>query len=330
MTEQKNTRVNIMQAAMPRVEYYMHQIAENTFADTPTGAVLDDVLRSSGKMIRPGLLLLCGSFGPEYKNRLERLYMLAAMVELTHMASLIHDDIIDEAPFRRGVPSIQGKYGKAAAVYAGDFLISRIHYWQAKEQLGDASMILSKTIETMCAGEIGQALCRYREDITVKDYLNNITGKTASLFESSCEIGALEAGCCENTVKRLKKFGEYLGILFQFRDDLLDFTSSEKIEGKRTHKDFHDGIYTMPVLMALESEEGKEVLLPIMKENADRSLTTEEIALMEKEVIRLGGVKRTIEEIHRYASLAREILNSLKDMPAAKEIGRMLDQLESV
>ncbi|MEI3266097.1 MAG: polyprenyl synthetase family protein [Frisingicoccus sp.] len=120
-----------------------------------------------------------------------------------------------------------------------------------KEQLIDAAMILSKTVENMCIGEIGQAVCRYDVNVTVDAYLKNIKGKTASLFSTACELGAIEAGCSEDIAGKLKRFGEYLGIMFQFRDDLLDFTSSEVAEGKKTHKDFHDGIYTLPVLMAL-------------------------------------------------------------------------------
>ena len=127
MTERNNACAMTEESAMERVNYYIHKIAENSFAGTRTGAVLDDVLGSSGKMIRPRLLLLCSAFGPYAMERSERLCMLAAMVELTHMASLIHDDIIDEAPFRRGKPSIQGKYGKDAAVYALCFCLPR--FW---------------------------------------------------------------------------------------------------------------------------------------------------------------------------------------------------------
>ena len=212
MTERNNACAMMEESAMERVNYYIHKIAENSFAGTRTGAVLDDVLGSSGKMIRPRLLLLCSAFGPYPSERAERLCMLAAMVELTHMASLIHDDIIDEAPFRRGKPSIQGKYGKDAAVYAGDFLIERVHYWQVKEQLIDAAMILSKTVENMCIGEIGQAVCRYDVNVTVDAYLKNIKGKTASLFSTACELGAIEAGCSKDIAGKLKCFGEYLGI----------------------------------------------------------------------------------------------------------------------
>lgn len=315
---------------MERVKYYMHTIAENTLAGTGTGAVLDDVLRAPGKMVRPKLLLLCSAFGSHAEEKRERLSMLAAMVELTHMASLIHDDIIDEAPCRRGAPSIQKKYGKDAAVYAGDFLIERVHYWQVKERFLDAALLLSRTVEAMCVGEIGQATCRYATNVTVENYLENIRGKTASLFRTACQLGAIETGCDALTTEKLGCFGEYLGILFQFRDDLLDFTSSAAREGKDVHKDFHDGIYTLPVLMTLKEQEGRESLLPLMEKNREHTLSAEEIARMEREVVRCGGVARTEGEIHRYAAMARTLLGTLPDIPEARKIGRMLDKLEAI
>ncbi|MEI3266102.1 MAG: polyprenyl synthetase family protein [Frisingicoccus sp.] len=329
MTERNNACAMTEESAMERVNHYIHKIAENSFAGTRTGAVLDDVLGSSGKMIRPRLLLLCSAFGPYAPERSERLCMLAAMVELTHMASLIHDDIIDEAPFRRGKPSIQGKYGKDAAVYAGDFLIERVHYWQVKEQLIDAAMILSQTVEDMCIGEIGQAVCRYDMNVTVDAYLKNIRGKTASLFSTACELGAMEAGCSKKTAEKLKCFGAYLGIMFQFRDDLLDFTSSEMAEGRRHIRISMTAYIHFRSLWHLRRR-GREALLPIMRENAERNLSADEIEQMEKNVIHWGGVKRTVEEIHRYAALAGEILDSLEDIPEASKIRRMLDKLETI
>jgi heptaprenyl diphosphate synthase len=256
--------------------------------------------------------------------------MLAAMVELTHMASLIHDDIIDDAPYRRGQPSIQGKYGKDAAVYAGDFLIERVHYWQSKERMHDASMILSQTVESMCIGEIGQATCRYDAHVSIETYMDNIRQKTASLFSASCTLGAMEGGCDDDTVEKLTQFGEYLGIMFQLRDDLLDFTSSETAEGKVTHKDFRDGIYTFPLLASLETSDGRDALLPLMEANADCPPGVEEIARMEQKVIQYGGLTRTVACIHQYASQAREILNSLENIPESREMRGILDKLEDI
>ncbi len=328
MTERNNTCTMTEQTVIRRVRYYIQKIAENPVAGTPTGAVLEDALDSSGKMIRPQLLLTCGSFGPEFSEKLDRLCILAAMVELTHLSSLIHDDIVDDAPVRRGKASTQSKYGKDAAVYAGDFLISRVNYWLAKEGLNAAAMRLSGTVEDMCIGEIGQDLCRYRQEITAEAYYQNIKGKTASLFQSACAIGAAEAGCCDRVVEVLGEFGACLGIMFQLRDDLLDFTSSKQEVGKETHKDFRDGIYTLPVLMAMQSAEGKAALLPIMEENRSRTLTDGEIEQMEKLVCRFGGVEDTWEEIHRYGERGHRLLDELEENESVEKLRRMLDLLD--
>lgn len=292
----------------------MNLIASHPYAGTKVGEILDDTLDTSGKMVRASLTLLAAAFGPDFDNKIDRISMLAAMVELTHLASLVHDDIVDEADFRRGKPSIQSKYSKDAAVYAGDFLITRVNYYEAKEHLNEGAAILAQTVEKMCAGEIGQALCRYKETTTVAQYLNNIRGKTVELFKAACRIGAVEAGCSEQCVARLEAFGENLGIMFQLRDDLLDFTSTKAEMGKATHMDFREGIYTMPVLYALEKDRSGE-LLAIMRKNARESLSDTEIKDTEKLVIDLGGVDATIMEIR---NCQNKIEGLLRDLPQSK------------
>lgn len=312
---------------LDQVRYFIRKIAENPVRNTQTGAVLEDTLGSSGKMLRTRLLLKCAALGPDYQARQERLCMLAAMVELTHLASLVHDDIVDDAAFRRGRPSVQSRYGKDAAVYAGDFLISRVFSWGVREGFADAVERLARTIEAMCIGEIGQASCRYRETMKPEEYYDHIRCKTASLFQTACVLGAEEAGCAAPVVQRLECLGEYLGLLFQLRDDLLDFTATAEEAGKETHKDFRDGIYTMPVLMALWSPEGKAALLPLMRENRERALTDDEIAWMEREVIRHGGVEKTWAAIHRYLDAGGALLDTFEDCTPIQELRRMWHQL---
>ena len=116
------------EAELLRVKEYIRLFTANSLQGSPTGAVLSDALSSAGKMLRPRMLLLSSAFGPYRQMRLDRICMLAAMVEMTHTASLIHDDIVDDAAMRRGKTSVQSRYGKDAAVYAGDFLIARVNY----------------------------------------------------------------------------------------------------------------------------------------------------------------------------------------------------------
>lgn len=313
---------------LEKVRRYIRAYTAHTLGGTPVGEVLDDAVSSCGKMIRPQLVLLAGQFGPDRDAVGDRLHQLAAIVEMTHLSSLIHDDIIDDAPERRGKPSVQSKYGKDAAVYAGDFLMSRISYHTARENMNRAAQVLGLTVEEMCIGEIGQARCRYREDVSVQEYLHNIHGKTAALFMAACRIGAEESGCEEETVGLLERFGECVGILFQLRDDLLDFISSQAEEGKQVHKDFRDGIYTMPLLCALESEEGRQALLPIMRANARGELTDGQVAEMERMVVELGGVDAARAKIRICCEEARAYMRRLPENRAVKVMERLLRKLE--
>ena len=173
---------NMISDWMDSVESDIARISAHPYAGTPVGDVLDWAACSKGKRIRPILLILCSLYGPNCLAHKNRLTLLAAMMEVTHLASLIHDDIVDEAPFRRDRESVQRRFGKDAAVYAGDYLIARVQYYQAQENLHEAGMLLADAIQQMCAGEIGQARCRYREDVTMQEYLCNIRGKTTALL----------------------------------------------------------------------------------------------------------------------------------------------------
>ena len=311
------------------VRQYMRLIVKNPLADTETGSIINDAVSSSGKMIRSKLLLLCGTLGPLWEAKKERLCALAALVELTHLASLIHDDIVDDAPYRRGKPAIHSKYGRNAAVYAGDLLIAKVYHYQAVEQLNESGAALSKAIERMCAGEIGQDACRYKEEVTIEEYLHNVKGKTAALFQVACRIGAREAGCCDALVSTLERFGENIGFMLQLRDDLLDFTADGKAADKELHRDFLNGIYTMPLLKALEHPDAQKTLRPVMRENARRRLSSEEISDMEKNVIRLGGIDGTRAEIKTLAKKNEKLLDTIEDnvltVTLMKKITKLLE-----
>ena len=319
--------MNYAEKWLPDVKQQMRIIAEHPYKETLVGKVLDDALDTNGKMVRARLLILAASLGPKMQERKDRIVMLAAMVELTHLASLIHDDIIDESDFRRGKASIQSKYSKDAAVYAGDFLMARIKYYEAKEKLNAASMLLSKAIEDMCTGEIGQAICRYKAETTMQQYLANINGKTVALFKTACLMGSKEAGADKKTVGILEEIGELLGYMFQLRDDLLDFTQDTYHLGKEAHKDFREGIYTLPVLAALEKDESGK-LSELMQKNAKKALSDAEISQAEQLVIKLGGVDYTKAKIKECSDKIQVLLKELPKADTTTLLKKLVKNLE--
>ena len=322
--------MNYAEKWLPEVKQRMRQIAKHPFEESLVGKVLDDTLDTNGKMIRGTLLILAASFGPKLQEKKEKIITLAAMVELTHLASLIHDDIVDESDFRRGKPSIQSKYSKDAAVYAGDFLMARINYYEAKEKLNQSAALLSKAIEEMCAGEIGQALYRYNADTEIEQYEKNIEGKTVALFKTATLIGATEAGATKKVTNTLERIGTLLGYMFQLRDDLLDFTSDKYHLGKEGQKDFKEGIYTMPVLAARnwEMHDGKRRLYSLMQKNAKKALSETEISEAEQLVISQNGVAHTKEIISEFSERIQALLLELPKTNANKLLKQLVINLE--
>jgi heptaprenyl diphosphate synthase len=295
------------------------------FGGSKVDAVIEDAAGSRGKMLRPRLLLLASGFGPKAGTAAERLCKLGAMVEMTHMASLIHDDIVDEATHRRGFLTVQSKYGKDAAVYAGDFLMSRISWYAMMEDMIRPAAILARTVQRMCEGEIGQSVARYDADVTKMTYLRNIHGKTAALSAAACRIGAGESGCGRRIADRLACFGEHFGMMFQLRDDYLDFVSEDASMGKAAKKDFVDGIYTMPVLAALEGG-GREKLEPIVRANGDGSVGDAELEAAAA-VVREYGLEPTRRAIARRGERALETLTRLPESESTPVMAAMVRSL---
>jgi heptaprenyl diphosphate synthase len=295
------------------------------FVGNKVDAVIEDATSSRGKMLRPRLLLLASGFGPKAGTAAERLCKLGAMVEMTHMASLIHDDIVDEATHRRGGLSLQNKYGKDAAVYAGDFLMSKISWYAIVEDLSRPATILARTVQRMCEGEIGQSVARYDTNVTKMTYLRNIHGKTAALTSAACRIGADESGCDRRIADRLARFGEHFGMMFQLRDDYLDFVSEEASTGKTAKKDFVRGIYTMPVLAALDGG-GRDKLEPIIRANKDGTAGDSELETVVA-VVREYGLQSTQRAITRWGERALGTLARLPESDSTPVMAAMVRSL---
>jgi heptaprenyl diphosphate synthase component II len=195
--------------------------------------------------------------------------------------------------------------------------------------LNEAVSILAKTIENMCIGEIEQELYHYQEDISEEKYFEIIERKTAALFQAACSIGARESVCSKELTQKLELFVRNLGLMFQIKDDILDFTSNSKDLGKETHKDFQNGIYTFPVIMTLKNSKLREVLEPIMKKNKKEKLSAEEILQLEKYITSFGGIEASYEKIKSLSNINRQLIKELgKNLEITFYLEKMLGELE--
>jgi octaprenyl-diphosphate synthase len=201
-----------------------------------------------GKMIRPAVVLLaakvCGGIEKEHIE-------LAAIMELVHSATLLHDDVIDQASVRRGSPSANVLWGNTAAVLLGDFLLSRAFALGVNLQIPDVSALLIATAEEICRGELLQNLHRADWELSEAQYMKMIDGKTAALFACSAALGARAAGAEESLAEALTQYGRRLGQAFQIRDDLLDLLGSEQHCGKTLGTDLAECKLTLPLIVWL-------------------------------------------------------------------------------
>ncbi len=224
--------------------------------DRDVRAAIDHLLSASGKMLRPAFVLLASRFGRADPGRTHR---VAAAVEMLHMATLVHDDIIDGATRRRGVATLNATAGTRTAVLVGDWLLaSSVSLIVDLGETQDARALAAITAR-ICAGEISQSTDRGVVHTSVRRYLRRIAAKTAALFSLSFYVGARESGCQAQVSGVLRRLGYCLGMGFQIIDDILDFQGEGARTGKPTGTDLGQGIYTLPVILALRAESGPRI-----------------------------------------------------------------------
>ncbi|BBH20992.1 heptaprenyl diphosphate synthase component 2 [Paenibacillus baekrokdamisoli] len=298
------------------------EIIENQLARSVTSdhALLSEtsthLLKAGGKRIRPVFVLLSGKFG-DY--RLDVLEKIAVPLELIHMASLVHDDVIDNAETRRGQLTVKSKWDNRIAMYTGDYIYGKALTIVTDLQNPLIHQILSKAMVQMCIGEMEQIRDFFNTEQTVRNYLLRIRRKTALLVAISCQLGAIASGSDQHSANLLYKFGYNFGMAFQIRDDLLDLLGTEKQIGKPPGSDMKQGNITLPVLLALQEPSINEsLLLEINKIRESNGAGDTKKAL---NIIRKSASIHTAEEMAtRYIKKAIDALKGLPDIPAKKNL----------
>jgi geranylgeranyl pyrophosphate synthase len=273
----------------------------------PLSEMLGLVLGGGGKLLRPALALLSGRFA-EYNLRL--LAPLAASVELLHTATLVHDDVIDSADTRRGRPTVNSAFHNSTTVMVGDFLFAHAADQVVKTDSLRVVQLFANTLMVMATGEIRQDMAAYDSRQTIRDYLYRIGGKTASLFSTACEGGAVVSKASEEWIAALRDYGYNFGMAFQVVDDILDFTGDEAEMGKPVGSDLMQGTLTLPSLLLMERfPDDNPVQKYFVKPGKERLAQAVEM------IRDLGIAEESYEMARDFCNRANEAISVLPDGP---------------
>lgn len=285
--------------------------------DRLLGEVAGHLVGAGGKRLRPALTLGAAYAVSGAATVAPEVITGAVAVELVHLGSLDHDDVIDEAQTRRGVPSVNARWNNIVAILAGDFLLARASD-RAASLGADVAGLLARTIGELCRGQVLELHHLFDADRSEEAYLSAVAGKTAALFATSCRIGGMVCGLDEPGLDALDRFGHHLGMCFQIVDDVLDVTATEEELGKPAGNDMVEGVYTLPVIYALrDSDELRALLHPGM--TADQTERA-------RELVNKNGAVALAEEAAR--DHARAAAAVLADTAAfAPEVARSLVRL---
>lgn len=275
------------------------------------------LLQAGGKRIRPVFVLLAAHFG-DYKEKKAAVKAVAVALELIHMATLVHDDVVDDAALRRGKPTIKQLYGGRVAMYTGDYMLARALEEMTQVEEPHIHRVLSKTLVQVVEGEIAQIKDKYRMDQHIREYLRRIRRKTALLIATSCKLGALASGTSMRQANQLYRYGYNVGMSFQIIDDILDFTASEKELGKPTGSDLMQGNITLPIFYAMEDADFYEQLADVFQEK--EQLDHQAIQPILNKLKQTDAVERSYQLSNLYLQKALANIKTLPDQKAKKTL----------
>ena len=285
--------------------------------------IIKQLITAGGKRLRGILVVKAGKAGNYEQNNL---YNIAAALEILHLATLIHDDVIDEAELRRGQKAVQKKYNKDLAVLCGDFLYNRSfrHFSQnlSKQSLNK----LHKIEKLICEGEAKQYYNKYNFEISIYDYLRRIRRKTALLFAFSTYVGAYESGITDINLNHFYNIGLNLGIAYQIRDDILDYTGSIKNIGKDTRQDLAAGILTLPLILLLQKDQYKKKIKKIIKRD-QQNITAKDLSKIIIMIKEANCLEKSINYYNRFVSKSYTHLQSLKKNFEVADIENIIERL---
>ncbi len=282
---------------------------------------VSDLLTSGGKFLRPGLFYMFAQLGPDQNKRQQR--AAAAAIELLHVATLIHDDVLDNADRRHGQTTLQVRHGNRTAIYTGDFLFTSYfdEILQATDNQTDVQTA-NNIMKTILAGELNQLALNFDETTSVTDYLKEIEGKTAELFGFAMQFGVIISHGDTQTRLKAQQIGIALGMAYQIRDDILDFVADPSTSSKPVRHDIREGVYTLPLILAIQQDP---------KWFADhlqntQKLSDAELLSVNKRVLDLDGPALAEQLAQQYTQSALQLIATLP-APLSRDLARLIQQL---
>nr|WP_241864505.1 polyprenyl synthetase family protein [Staphylococcus massiliensis] len=289
--------------------------ADHTLNDTS-----HHLLDSGGKRVRPLFVILSSQFGTKVNDES---YRVAVALELIHMATLVHDDVIDKSDKRRGRPTIVKKWDQPTAILTGNFLLARALEYISSIDNQAIHTTLSKAIVEVCRGELFQFEDQFNGKQTITNYLRRINRKTALLIQLATELGAMSSHSTDETVYRLKMIGHYIGMSFQIVDDILDFTSTEKALGKPVGSDLMNGHITLPVLLEMRKDANFKARIEALHAESE----PKEFDAIIKRVRQSASIDESKAISQRYLDKAIQLLNELEDNHAKVLIEKLIHRM---
>lgn len=291
---------------LPRIEATLRSAAASR--DPFLSEIAGHLASAGGKRLRPALATVAARCGS--REATDDVVRGGVAVELVHLGSLYHDDVMDEADSRRGVESVNARWGNLVAILAGDFLLARAS--EIAASLGtEVAGLLAATIGRLCEGQVGELKTAFDPSRTEEAYLLSIEGKTASLLATACRVGALVAELPRPHVEALTAFGTSLGMVFQIRDDILDLIGTDEELGKPAGQDLVEGVYTLPVIRALHEPDLADELHALLGRPLD--IPERDKA---REIVRSSqGVTAAVDLARGYAAEAEEALSEMDANP---------------
>lgn len=282
------------------------------------------IVRHKGKGFRPLLVLMSARLSGQSNHAT---YTLASVVEILHTATLVHDDVVDDASVRRGFPSINAMWKNKISVLMGDYLLAKSLIGATESGKLEYMNVLANTSKRLSKGELLQIEKSRKLNITEEEYFKIVSDKTAALISACCELGALSVNASEEHINAMREYGENLGIAFQIKDDLLDYEGNQNIIGKPIAVDLKEKKITLPLLLSFQNASDKEnsFILKILKKGVNSHDITHILEFCEK----YEGIAKALETAKAYADKAKYCLKTFPDNQYKEAAKKFVDYVIS-